>query len=92
MCYFGLSKFNFLTSSDEYLRKFGYSVRDGEVSDIEINKIFNEINSNIYTEENARTLIRNIIIASYNVDSARTDYETPSDETLLHLIKFININ
>jgi len=83
---------NFLTSSEIDIRCFGNLVKKGKIGDSKINETFEKIKSNTYSEEDSKTIIKNLIIASHNVDSERTDYQTPLNETLLYMVKFININ
>jgi len=89
--FFELSKFNFLTSSEKHIKKFANLVNEGRVSDLVIDEKFNEIKKNNYSEKKAKIIIKNITIASYNVSRERTDYQTLSDESLVHLVKFIKI-
>jgi len=68
---FNISKFNFLTIGVEDIIYFGDLVDEGVVKDFEIKEIFKKIKSNTSNEEDAKILIKNIIIASKNVHSKR---------------------
>jgi len=85
--FFELSKFNFLTSTEEEIIYFGNLVNEGDVEMAKINEIFENIQSKTYTEDDAQNLIKNLILASYQVNSKRTYYQTLSNETLLHSSK-----
>jgi len=89
--FFELTKFNFLTSSEKQIRKFAILVDEGRVSDSVIKEKFKVIKTKKYNEKNAKIIIKNITIASYNISRERTDYQTLSDEALVHLVKFIKI-
>jgi len=89
--FFELSKFNFLTSSEKQIRRFAILVDEGRVSDSVIKEKFQVIKTKKYNEKKAKIIIKNITIASYNVSRERTDYQTLSDEALVHLVKFIKI-
>ena len=66
-------------------------VEEGEVKDSEINIIFNKIKAKTYDEGEAKIMIKNIVLASFNIHSKRTDYQTPTKEALIHLGKFIKM-
>ena len=65
---------------------------EGRINYSKINKIFDEIQNQKYSEKEAITIIINIELASYYVSKERTNYHTPKDETLLYLTQFITIN
>lgn len=75
--FFELSKFNFLTSTEEEIIYFGNLVNEGDVEMAKINEIFENIQSKTYTEDDAQNLIKNLILASYQVNSKRTYYSNP---------------
>jgi len=90
MC-FELDKFNFLTSSEKDIRYFTDSVYEGTINESEFNKIFNEIKLNKYSEEEAKIVVSNLVFASFLLPNQRTDYQVPSNEALLHVLSFIDI-
>jgi len=93
MCYkfYNLEKLDFLTSEEEEIKYFTYDVNDGTVDESVFNKVFEKIKLNKYTEKEAIIVVKNLIIASFLVQSQRTDYQTPCYEALLHVLSFIDI-
>ncbi|OUM67207.1 hypothetical protein PIROE2DRAFT_58936 [Piromyces sp. E2] len=90
MC-LNLSKLDFLTSPDYVIENFAYSVEEGTIEESEVKEIFDKIKSKKYTEEEAKKIVKNIILASSIVPEQRTDYQFPSNEALLHVLSFIDI-
>jgi len=88
---FEISKFNFLSSTEEEIIYFGNLVDEGDIENSKIDEIFKNIQSKTYYKSDAQTIIKNLILASYNVNSKRTYYQTLSNETLLYLVNFIKI-
>jgi len=82
---------NFLTSCRRDIEHFANLVISGDVKYSEIEETFKKIKLKIYNEEDAITIVNNLIIASNIVPFQRTDYQTPSSEALLYTLKFINI-
>jgi len=85
-----LKKINFLTSSDHTIGYFAESVKDGTVTESEFNKILKKIKKKKYTEKEA-IIVKNLLFASSFLTYQRTDYEVPSNEALLHVLKYVNI-
>ena len=85
-----LKKINFLTSSDHTIGYFAESVKDGTVTESEFNKIFDK-NKKKNSEKKAVIVVKKLLFADSFVSYQRTDYEIPSNEALLHVLKYVNI-
>jgi len=84
-------KINFLISSIRTVGKFGIKVKEGKVTESEFNVVFKKIKQKKYTEKEASIVVKNLLFASSFISSRRTDYEIPSNEALLHVLKYVNI-
>eukprot|EP00833_Pecoramyces_ruminatium_P006998 jgi/Orpsp1_1/1181030/evm.model.c7180000075570.1 len=89
--YFSYEYINFYTCTYDEIENFSYKVNNGVIGRIAINEIFDKIKSREFTEEEAVTIISNIIIASTIVMDERIEYQTLSYEVLIYLVKFIDI-
>jgi len=81
---------DFLTSSEKDIERFADAISEGEIVESKFNKIFDNIINKEYTEEEAIIVIKNIIIAQYQVNFNRTDFQVRIEEALLYLATFIN--
>jgi len=71
--------------------KLGRDVFKGKVEEFEFKKVFEKFNLNKLTEVEARIVTGNLILASLLIPKARTNYQIPRNETLLHVLNFIDI-
>ena len=65
---------NILTSDEIQINNFLREVNEGHIKYYKVEEIFEEIKQNKYTEEEAITIINNIIIATTTVLYARFTY------------------
>jgi len=78
-------KIDFLTTSEEDIRYFGDMADEGLFKYSELKEIFDKVKKTKYTREEIIIVIKNIILASFQVSFERTDFHTLSGEVLLQL-------
>ncbi|OUM60032.1 hypothetical protein PIROE2DRAFT_63384 [Piromyces sp. E2] len=88
---FELSEIDFLNSSLYEIRCFAESVNEGDVKEYQVKEIFEKVKLKKYTEEEAKYLVFNIIFAFFVVPKIRVDFQVYSNEALLYVLNFINI-
>jgi len=86
-----IKTFDFLTSEESDIKFFVHGVNKGIVKESKFLKKFEKIKSNKYTEEEAKIIVTNLIETSHYIPRVRTDYHIPSNEALLYVLKFIDI-
>jgi len=85
-------KIDFLTSSEDYIKIFGDMADEGLFKYSELKEIFDKVKKTKYTREEIIIVIKNIILASFQVSFERTDFHTLSGDALLQLADTFEID